>query len=66
MDFRCDYGDVVPLPKPISRLSELACNVWWVWQADARDLFRTWDYPLWRSTRHNPVKMLRSLTPDRA
>lgn len=66
MEYQCDSGQVLPLPRPISRLNELVHNTWWVWQGDARDLFRTWDYPLWRSTRHNPVKMLRSLTPERA
>ncbi len=53
---------IVELPEPIARLNELAYNVWWVWQADARELFRMWDYPLWRSTQHNPAKMLRSMS----
>ncbi len=60
-----NLGKPVTLPEPISRLNELASNLWWVWQAEARDLFRMWDYPLWRSTGHNPVKMLRSMTPER-
>lgn len=53
-----------PLPKPIARLDDLAHNLWWVWQADARELFRMWDYPLWRSTGHNPVKMLHATTQE--
>ena len=65
MDFECTYHDRVELPESIHRLNELAENIWWVWQGDARELFRTWDYPLWRRTRHNPVKMLQSLTPEK-
>ena len=64
MDIECTNQNRMDLPESISRLNELASNLWWVWQADARELFRMWDYPLWRSTRHNPVKMLCSLTPN--
>jgi starch phosphorylase len=47
------------LPPRIARLADLACNLWWSWNQDARDLFKMLDYPLWRSTGHNPVRMLR-------
>jgi glycogen phosphorylase len=60
----CKNDHAVELPEPIARLNDLVYNLWWVWQADARDLFRLWDYPLWRATGHNPVKMLRSMTPE--
>jgi starch phosphorylase len=46
------------LPDRISRLEELAHDLWWSWTTGARQLFRTLDYPLWRVTAHNPVKML--------
>ena len=64
MEIECIHNSVVDLPEPIRRLEELAYNLWWVWQPEARQLFRMWDYPLWRSTRHNPVKMLQSMTPE--
>ena len=32
--------------------------------AVARRVFRRFDYPLWRLTAHNPVRMLRLATPD--
>lgn len=51
------------LPEKIGRLTELAGNVWWSWNADARLLFRRLDYTLWRSTQHNPVQMLREIEP---
>ena len=49
---------MVPLPDRINRLAELAYDLWWSWTQDAREVFRSLDYPLWRLTAHNPVKML--------
>ncbi len=53
------------IPERISRLNELANNLWWSWHPEARDLFRTLDYPLWRASGHNPVKQLREISPDK-
>ena len=47
------------MPEKLRRLPELAFNLWWSWNADARDVFRRLDFPLWRRTQHNPVKVLR-------
>ena len=47
------------MPAKLRRLPELAYNVWWSWNAEARELFRRLDFPLWRRTQHNPVKVLR-------
>ncbi|MBW7958154.1 MAG: alpha-glucan family phosphorylase [Candidatus Promineofilum sp.] len=47
------------MPNKLQRLPELAYNVWWSWNAEARDIFRRLDYPLWRRTQHNPVRVLR-------
>ena len=55
---------MVHLPDRISRLEELAHDLWWSWTPDARNLFRTLDYPLWRLTAHNPVRMLNLVSPD--
>ncbi len=52
------YAGLPPLPERISRLPELAVDLWWSWHPDARAVFRTLDYPLWRTTAHNPVRML--------
>jgi glycogen phosphorylase len=46
------------LPKRISGLRHLAVNLWWTWHQEAREVFRRLDYPLWRLTSHNPVRML--------
>jgi len=47
------------MPHKLQRLPELAYNVWWSWNAEAREIFRRLDFPLWRRTQHNPVKVLR-------
>ncbi|OFW02497.1 MAG: alpha-glucan phosphorylase [Acidobacteria bacterium RIFCSPLOWO2_02_FULL_68_18] len=52
------------LPDRISRLEELARDLWWSWTPEARHVFRRLDYPLWRLTAHNPVRMLRVIAPD--
>jgi len=52
------------LPERISRLDELANNLWWSWHEEARKLFRALDYPLWRVTMHNPVKQLHEVSQD--
>lgn len=52
------YSALPPLPERISRLHELAVDLWWSWHPDARALFRRLDYTLWRATAHNPVRML--------
>ncbi len=55
---------LVELPDRIHRLDELAHNLWWSWTPDGRNVFRRLDYPLWRLTWHNPVRMLRLVAPD--
>jgi starch phosphorylase len=61
-------GNIYPegkLPERIGRLEELANNLWWSWHTQARALFRTLDYPLWRLSGHNPVKQLHEISPDK-
>jgi starch phosphorylase len=55
---------LVQLPDRINRLEELAYDLWWSWNPDARTVFRTLDYPLWRLTAHNPVRMLQLVSPE--
>src|SRR5262245_20357625 len=57
------YWNLPPLPPRIARLHELAIDLWWSWHAGARAVFRDFDYRLWRSTAHNPVRMLALLAP---
>jgi starch phosphorylase len=52
------------LPSRISRLRELAYDLWWTWHPPAREVFRRLDYTLWRQTAHNPVLMLRRMPAE--
>ncbi len=57
---------VVPaLPKPLSRLRELAYNLWWSWNPDGFDLFRRLDFDLWEQVEHNPVRLLSAISQAR-
>jgi starch phosphorylase len=59
--FRSALPNNFNLPKPISRLSELAYNLWWTWNPDAQRLFLRIDPILWEDTYHNPVLFLRRI-----
>ena len=51
--------NVVPtLPEVLEPLREIAFNLWWSWQPDARRLFRHLDPDLWHRTNHSPLRML--------
>jgi starch phosphorylase len=52
------------IPERLQRLPELANDLWWTWNTNAREVFRRLDYPLWRQTAHNPVLMLRLISPE--
>ena len=52
------------IPQRIKRLPELATDLWWTWNGQARDVFRKLDYPLWRQTAHNPVLMLELVSEE--
>ena len=59
------YVPLPPLPARISRLNDLAYDLWWSWNAEAREVFRDLDYPLWRFTDHNPVLLLHLVESER-
>src|SRR5574344_1873171 len=53
------------LPAELKCLEELAKNIWWVWNSEAKSLFRELNPDLWRSTGENPVMLLQKITFDR-
>lgn len=53
------------MPPAIARLTELAHNVWWSWNPEARSLFLELDPSLWKKTRHNPVALLHEVARAR-
>jgi len=46
------------------KLWGLANNLWWSWHPECDQLFRDIDPIRWRQLDHNPVALLRELTPD--
>ena len=53
------------LPEELKCLDEIAHNLWWVWNFEARDLFRDLDPELYSAVKHNPVLLLERLSFDR-
>ena len=53
------------LPAELSKLQELAYNVWWSWNGDAKDLFRYIDTEAWAKANSNPVVLLNILSYDK-
>lgn len=53
------------IPKRTERLAELANNLYWTWQPDARRLFRHLDPALWERSGHSPVTVLRDIAQDK-
>ncbi len=53
------------LPNGLKKLEELSKNLWWVWNSEAKSIFRELDSELWRSTGENPVMVLQQLSSDR-
>jgi len=60
-----NHNPPAPLPERIGTLADVAQNLWWCWQLDARELFHRIDHRLWEGTRHNAVEFLRQVTPER-
>lgn len=50
-----------PVPERITRLIEIAYNLWWTWHPEAQELFQRIDARLWEDVYHNPVLFLREV-----
>lgn len=53
------------LPEQLQCLDELAHNMWWAWNYEARNLFKSLDEKLYEEVGHNPVMLLERLSYDR-
>ena len=53
------------LPESLTRLFDLAHNIWWCWNHEAISLWRRLDPVNWEATYHNPVKMLGVISQQR-
>jgi starch phosphorylase len=50
------------VPDRIEGLADLAYNLWWSWHPDARNLFKGLDRAFWKTTGHNPVRLLKEIS----
>ena len=71
MKIKADYSNApqwkeltvkATLPEQLKCLDEIAHNMWWVWNYEARDLFRDLDPELYHDVKHNPVMLLERLS----
>lgn len=53
------------IPTKYADLDRLSKNIWWVWNYEAYQLWEMIYDRGWRSSEHNPVKMLESLSSNR-
>ena len=53
------------LPEGLSKLQELAYNLWWTWNGEAKDIFRHIDTEAWKRANSNPIVLLNILSYDR-
>lgn len=59
--FRAEIPNQFSLPRRISRLGELAYNLWWTWNPDSQRLYSQIDKELWERVYHNPILFLRQV-----
>ena len=50
------------IPAELGKLEELAHNMWWSWNHNARSLFRSLDEPLYEQCGQNPVLLLERIS----
>jgi starch phosphorylase len=52
------------LPAELQPLTEIAHNLWWVWNDNAKELFKEIDPIEWEKSNQNPVLMLQNLRSE--
>lgn len=53
------------IPEDLEKLSEISRNLWWVWNAEATELFADLDPELWKECGHNPVLLLERMNYEK-
>lgn len=52
------------VPAKLEKLTKLAGNLWWVWNSEAKELFKECDSELWEKVGNNPVLFLERIKID--
>jgi len=53
------------IPEKLKALEVLSKNLWWCWNQDAIDLFKSIDPGIWESVEHNPIVLLDKINYQR-
>lgn len=53
------------LPGSLKKLDEIAQNLWWVWNSEAKNMFRAIDAQAWIEANSNPVQLLNILSYEK-
>jgi phosphorylase/glycogen(starch) synthase len=53
------------LPERLKPLDIMAKNLWWSWNEEAKQLFRSIDLDLWRKCSRNPMNMMDNITASK-
>ncbi len=53
------------IPASLKKIEEMSRNLWWTWNIEGLDLFRSIDKDLFRKVNQNPVELLNRLSYDR-
>ncbi|MCE1274703.1 MAG: alpha-glucan family phosphorylase [Chlorobiales bacterium] len=52
------------MSKNTSAVKKLSRNLWWSWDTEAKELFKSLSPLLWERVNHNPVELLRHISTD--
>ena len=53
------------IPESLKMLEEMARNIWWAWNDDATDMFKSLDPEMWSQAGQNPVVLLERLSYEK-
>lgn len=57
--------DIPNLPEELQGLTFLASNLYYTWSREVREIFHLADRDSWVQSGHNPISVLKKLSPDR-
>ncbi len=60
---RANWTEVTPKAL-YTKLQAIAGNLWWSWNPEVVSLFRDLDPVRWRQCDHNPIALIKEMTPD--
>lgn len=66
LKFAHSFEVVTELPEHLGELMKLATNFRWTWHLETQSLFQEVDPQLWEAVEHNPVQLIRRLSPERS